>query len=232
MAQPTFVLVHGAWHGAWSWRDLAAEFDRRGAAWRSLDLPSGHDDATATSELSADVAAVVATARDVGPVVLVGHSYGGAVIADAASSVPGLVGLVFLAALVHRPGESASDANREVRVRTALDEAIVVDGGLLRLDPAGAALALYGDCSVETTTWAVKHLGAQTLVSFRSPRSSPDADVSRRYVLCRRDRALDPTLQEAMAARCDDIVELESDHSPFLSHPAACAAAILAPTRD
>lgn len=227
MEQPTYLLVHGGWHGAWCWRHVTAEFDRRGVAWRAIDLPSAHDD-TGVADLDADVRAVARAAADVGPVVLVGHSYGGAVVAEAAALVESLVGLVFLAALVPLHGQSATDASREVRVRTALDDAITVDGPLLRIDPAGAPAAFYEDCSPADRAWAIERLSAQTLVSFRSPRRSLDPAVDRRYVLCERDRALDPSLQEAMAARCGEVVRLASDHSLFLSHAVECVEAILA----
>jgi len=49
----------------------------------------------------------------------------------------------------------------------------------------------------------------------------------RRYVLCRDDRAIDPSVQEIMAERCDEVQVVESDHSPFLSCPDVCVDAIL-----
>lgn len=226
MPAPTYVLVHGAWHGAWSWREVAAEFDRQHVPWRAVDLPSSHD-LEGVADLRDDVAAVLALANAGGPVVLVGHSYGGAVIAEAATSVAELVGLVFLAALVPRPGQSATDASREVRVRTDLDDATEVDGPLLRIRSDGAAAAFYGDCSPADQAWAVAQLTSQTLVSFRRARQEDDPPAPRRYVLCERDRAIDPSVQEVMSSRCDELVRLTSDHSPFLSHPTECVTAIL-----
>lgn len=226
MPEPTYVLVHGAWHGAWCWRDVAAEFDRRRVPWRAVDLPSSRDP-EGVRDLRDDAAAVVALADVGGPVVLVGHSYGGAVIAEAASRVASLAGLVYLAALVPRPGQSATDASREVRVRTALDDATVVDGPLLRVRADGAAAAFYGDCSHTDQEWAVAQLSSQTLASFRCPRQEDDPPTPRRYVLCERDRAIDPSLQQVMSGRCDEVIRLASDHSPFLSHSSECVSAIL-----
>jgi pimeloyl-ACP methyl ester carboxylesterase len=228
MERPTYVLVHGGWHGAWCWRDVTAEFDRRGVAWRSLDLPSAHADGDARRDLTDDARCVVETARGAGPVVLVGHSYGGAVIAEAAASIDQLDRLVFLAALIPRPGQSATDASRQVRVRTALDEAIQVEGPLLKIDPEGASAAFYGDCSPLDQAWAIERLSSQTLASFRSARRAPDPGATRRYVLCERDRAIDPSLQELMSERCDDVIRLSSDHSPFLSHAVECVDVIVA----
>jgi len=227
MERPTYVLVHGGWHGAWCWRDVTAELDRRDIGWRALDLPSAHDEGAGTRDLADDARAVAEAAGGIGPVVLVGHSYAGAVIAEAAASVERLTKLVFLAALIPGPGQSAADASRELRVRTALDEAIVADGPLLRIDPERAAAAFYGDCSQSDQMWAIDHLGSQTLASFRSARESSDPLVTRRYVLCQDDRAIDPSLQALMSQRCDEVIRMSSDHSPFLSHSVDCVDAIV-----
>jgi len=222
----TYVLVHGAWCGAWTWDSLTAEFDRRGVSWRTLDLPSSHD-TEGTADLSSDADAVVSAARVDGPVVVVGHSYGGAVVAEAASRIPQLAGLVFVAALVPGPGESATEASRAVRVRTELDDAVVLDEPFLRLDEGRSASALFGECRALDQQRAVSLLGRQTLASFRQPRHEPDPATPRLYVLCEHDRAIDPSVQEVMAQRCDAVVRLSSDHSPFLSHVTETADALI-----
>ena len=227
MPQPTFILVHGAWHGAWCWRELTPELDRQSAAWRTIDLPSSHDAGAGTNDLESDAAAVAGLANANGPVVRVGHSYGGAVISEAASRIDQLVGLVYIAALRPRVGQSASQASRTVNIRTALDDAMEVDGAFVGLDIALAVTGLYLECSAEIQKWAIPQLTRQTLASFRAKRQSHDSSVPSRFVLCRNDRALDPTLQERMAEGCDEVIEFSSDHSPFLSHPAQCAEAIL-----
>jgi len=227
MPPPTFILVHGAWHGAWCWRDLTPELDQRSATWRTIDLPSSHDFGAGTNALESDADAVARLANLAGPVVLVGHSYGGAVISEAASRVNKLVGLVYIAALRPQVGQSASEASRVVQIRTALDEAMKVEGAFVRLDVEQAVASLYLECTSEVQNWALPQLTSQTLASFRGRRQTQDAKVPSRYLLCRNDRALDPSLQERMAEGCDEIIELSSDHSPYLSHPAQCAELIL-----
>ena len=227
MSAHTYLLVHGAWHGAWSWRLLTEEFDRRGVAWRTVELPSSHDDGDGTIDLAADVRAVVAAANLAGPTVLVGHSYAGAVIAEASSELASVSGLVFIAALIPTPGQSATDVSRLGGVRTDLDTAMVVDGPRLRLDPALARAALYGDCDESIANDATANLGTQTIASFRARRANPDVAVARHYIRCTQDRAIDPSLQALLASTCDTSVDLASDHSPFLSHPGICTDAIL-----
>jgi pimeloyl-ACP methyl ester carboxylesterase len=219
---PTYVLIHGAWAGKWSWRDLGPELERRSLAWTSLDLPSSHDESGGAT-LGVDADAVVATASELGPIVLVGHSYGGAVAAEAASRLPDLESIVFVAAIVPEVGESATEVARRSPERTLLDRSIVVDGTLLRLDPSQAGAALGGRCSATTREWMVSQLGTQTLASFRAPRVAPDPSVPRRYVVCADDRAVHPALQMSLAERCDEWVSLDTDHQPMLSDPVRLA---------
>ncbi len=228
MTPPTYVLVHGAWGGPWCWRDLTAHFDERGVAWLAVDLPSAQRDGDPLADLDQDAAVVAAACEGLGNVVLVGHSYGGAVVSQAAHLVGELSRVVFVAAIVPTTGESATDVSRLVRVRTALDEAMVLDGPILRLDPNLAGAALYHDCDPATRDWAVGQLSTQTLASFRSSRIGPDVPVTSRYVVCLDDHAIDPSLQEILAARCSERVELASGHSPFFSHPAELAHLITA----
>jgi pimeloyl-ACP methyl ester carboxylesterase len=221
MAQPTYVLVHGGWGGAWEWRDVGAELTRRDIPWTALDLPSSTHGSHANTFLSDDANEVSQIANLEGPVILVGHSYGGAVILEAAADVAHLERLVFIAALVPLLGESATEVTREVPARTILDETIRVDGEFLTLEPTLAKKALYQDCPDETADWAIAQLTPQTLASFRSPRSSFDVEVPSYYVRCTLDNAVDLSVQELMAGRCNEFATLESGHSPMFSMPGA-----------
>jgi pimeloyl-ACP methyl ester carboxylesterase len=227
MEYPTYVLVHGAWGGAWSWDKFTPELDRRDLAWRTLDLPSSQVGAAATCDLQGDADAVVKVANSVGgPVILVGHSYAGAVIAQASAHVPNVERLVYIAATVPNVGESHSDCARLVKVKTEMDKAIRVEGDLLLLDMELAPLALYQEATPEDREWAAAKLSTQTLSSFKSPRTTQPNGVRSRYVLCRNDHALDPSVQLLMAQRCDVIIEIDSDHCPFISHPIELAHAV------
>jgi pimeloyl-ACP methyl ester carboxylesterase len=227
MSIPTYLLVHGGWSGAWCWQKLAAEFDRRGIKWIAIDLPSSRDGAKPSTDLAADAAAVASTVHRDGHYILVGHSYGGVVVTEVASRIPNLERIVYVAALVPREGESATETARTVRVPTKLDEAIEVDGEYLRLNRNVASAALYNDCPTAIASWAVDKLSTQTTASFRAKRISADADVDSLYIRCTLDRAIDPLLQELMSERCDIVFDLPSDHSPFLSQPSNLLEAIL-----
>jgi pimeloyl-ACP methyl ester carboxylesterase len=99
-AKPTIVLVHGAFAESASWNGVAADLIKDGyvvvAAANPLRSVAGD---------AAYVAAVVKSIK--GPVILVGHSYGGAVISAAASATPNVKGLVYVSAFAPEPGESS-----------------------------------------------------------------------------------------------------------------------------
>jgi pimeloyl-ACP methyl ester carboxylesterase len=219
VAETTYILVHGAWSGAWCWRDVGAELTRRDVPWTVLDLPSSTHGAHANTYLADDAHEVIEVAKLDGSVVLVGHSYGGAVITEAADQVPNLERLVYVAGLVPKLGQSASEAKQEVDVMTYLDTATERDGDFIRLNGELTGVALYQDCTEEVTAWALSQLTPQTVASFRSPRTSFDVDVPSYYVRCTMDNALDPRLQDVMASRCDEVATLESGHTPLLSRP-------------
>lgn len=225
-SRPLIVLVHGAWHGAWCWATLQAELDGRGVASLAIDLP-GHGasilpfgDLHADAQYVVDVVASLAT-----PVVLVGHSYGGAVITEAAHRLGSgptsrVRHLVYLAAFCLDAGESVMDiARHESGGQVELGAAMIaIDGGLSVLDPEKAAPALYGDCDARTVSAALARLCPQPLATMLQPASgAPWRQVPSTYVVCTRDRSVHPGHQEYMAARCTNVVRLDTDHSPFLS---------------
>jgi|SRR6202453_4425334 pimeloyl-ACP methyl ester carboxylesterase len=219
MSDTTYILVHGAWSAAWVWRDVGAELTRRDVLWTVVDLPSSTHGAHSNTYLADDAREVIEVAKLEGPVVLVGHSYGGAVITEAAERVPNLQALIYVAALIPELGHSTTGVSRLFDTPTVLDAAIEVDGDFLVLKPTLAKEALFQDCSDEVADWAVSQLTPQTTASLRSPRTAFDVDVPTYYMRCTRDQAVDPGLQELLAARCDEVAVLNSGHTPMISQP-------------
>jgi len=225
-SRPLIILVHGAWHGAWCWAALQADLDGRGIASLAIDLP-GHGSSTLPfGDLHGDAQHVVdvVTALDA-PVVLVGHSYGGAVVTEAAhrldsGSASPVRHLVYLAAFCLDEGESVMDlARHESGGPVELGAAMIpVDGGLSVLDPDKAAPALYGDCDEFAVAAALRRLCPQPLATMLQPvGGAPWRHLPSTYVVCTRDRSVHPGHQEYMAARCANVIRLDTDHSPFLS---------------
>ena len=229
MSRPV-VLVHGAWHGAWCWEPVVRGLASEGVEALAVDLPGHGADTGPLGDLHADAARVraVLDQQAGGDVVLVGHSYGGAVITEAGEH-PAVGHLVFLCALALTASEScASVAAGDPAAgaishdgRPDLGQAVIPgDDGMITVDPTLAAACLYNECDAATAAWAVARLGPQPLVTLQqTPLAVAWLSRSSTYAVCANDLAIHPGLQRIMAARCTRVVEWESDHSPFLSHP-------------
>ena len=221
----TVVLVHGAWHGAWCWSSVLAGLDERGIPAVAIELP--------LADLGSDAQHVgEALAGIDGPVVLVGHSYGGAVI-TAAGSHPSVAHLVYVCAFAPDTGETVLElavggvGGQGVGAEAELGAVMVFsdDQTSSTLDPALVGSAIYHDCGPVDVERAIGSLRPQGSATFASPLEGPPAWRSRpaTYLLCGEDRAIPPPLQRQMAGRIPDAAIVEwptSSHSPFLSRPA------------
>ena len=232
-----FVLVHGAWHGAWCWEALVPVLEGRGARVATPELPGHGADTTPASEVTLDayvdrvVAAVEAAS---GPVELVGHSMGGIVISAVAERVPDRVrGLTYLCAFLPRNGEVLGRLGAE-DTESALNPAIrpgPVDG-TLGVDETLAPDIFYQDCPDEAVRGALARLTPQPVAPLQTPVHLTDGAfgrVPRAYVLCTEDRAVTPTMQRTLIERspCDPVLELACGHSPFIADPEALADALV-----
>ncbi len=226
---PIVVLVHGAWHGAWCWATLQSELDRRGIASLAVDLP-GHGTSTEPlGDLYGDAGHVVSVVNEISrPIVLVGHSYGGAVISEAAANTrtsADVVHLIYLTAFVPDVGESVIGLTKSMpAVSTPLAAAIVIADGQSTIDPALAHAAFYGQCDPVTTGAYVARLGAQPGPTLTQPITAAGwATIPSTFVRCTNDEAIPISHQDLMATRCTAVETLSTDHSPFLSKPVETA---------
>lgn len=228
----TFLLIHGAWHGAWCWERLVPLLRNRGHEVAALDLPAHGLDRSGAWRASlggyASRVRVVAEQLDQPPV-LVGHSMGGFVGTQAAHDAPQLfAALYFLCAFAPLPGDRmidlvrqdpASQIPRHVRYRPTA----------VRFDPAGAAETFCGACPAEVARDAAARLRPEPLRPlYQRIRAHAPLALPRAYVFCTRDRALGHDHQRAMAERAgiERSASLDTDHSPFLSMPEALADAL------
>jgi pimeloyl-ACP methyl ester carboxylesterase len=234
MSQPRpIVLVHGALHGAWCWAALQAELDRRGVPSLAIDLP-GHGASTEPlRDMHGDAAAVAAVLERIpDEVVLVGHSYGGAVISQA--GMAGQVArLVYLSALVLDVDENAADLMANLPQGDGVRQLFVRNAdGTLGADPTRAVDAFYGTCSPEFAAAASARLSPQRAATLKQPatlaawRERPST-----FIRCLQDRAVTLPMQDALAKRCTDVLTLDCDHSPFGSCPAELADLLAPMTR-
>ncbi|MGY1615405.1 alpha/beta fold hydrolase [Geodermatophilus sp. SYSU D00691] len=213
MLSPTAVLVHGLWHGAWCWDAVRTGLDARGVQSVAVELP--------LTSLDADVR----TVRDAldavaGPVVLVGHSYGGAVV-TAAGAHPSVRELIYLAAFQLDEGESVSRPGALGGLPdTRLGAAMRIEGDQVALDPDLGVPLLYGDAPADVVA-RLRPVHRQVF------RDVPDViawrTVPSTYVVCTEDEAVHPERQRAMARRATRTVEWACGHSPAATRPEAVA---------
>jgi pimeloyl-ACP methyl ester carboxylesterase len=235
----TMILVAGAMHGAWVWDRVAPLLEAAGHKVVAIDLPGmGGDDSVALGDVTLELWAEAVAAqvrRAAQPVILGGHSRGGLVIGEAAERVPELVrGLIYIAALIVPPGETALSASQ-------LDAALVsgpevAKQALAAMSPERAIAGFYNCCTPQDAAWAASRLEPEPPAPIVTPSQVTWAGwgrLPRAYVECARDRTMTLDRQRLMqaAAPCDPVVQLDTDHSPFLSAPAELAETMLAVAR-
>jgi len=225
------VLVHGAFSGAWVWEPVLPGLREAGHTVETFDLPGQGSDQTPIEQVDLDAYArrtceVLAGGE---PAVLVGHSMGGMVITQAAARTPEqVVQLVYLAAFLPGDGQSLLELTHYPEAAGDQVQAnMVVEGDppVARL-PAEAVKVALGECCTDTQlAWLIEHTVSQPVAPFTQPfRLDPDraeafAALPRAYITCLRDRAIPPQMQRRMFtdAGCDPVVEIDTDHSVWLS---------------
>jgi pimeloyl-ACP methyl ester carboxylesterase len=220
------VFVHGACvqDGTWWWHRTAALLEERGIASASPALPScGETGAPVGPQgpgLGEDVAAVrqVLTARDE-PTVVVAHSYGGIVTAEAASGLDTVRHLLLISSYLPEPGQGLADFGTP-EPAPFLD--VDPTGGTFTVRADALVETFLQDCDADAQREAVSRAARQSLSVIGAPvQSAAWRDVPSTYMVCTQDRGTSAQRQRAYARRAGTVVELDTGHHPFLSRPAA-----------
>ncbi|MHA7306055.1 alpha/beta fold hydrolase [Arthrobacter sp. TMN-49] len=213
----TIVLVHGLWSDGTSWARVITELRAMGhsAVGAQLNLESFDDDVASVRRTLATVS---------GPVLLVGWSYGGAVIGEAARGIDAVNALAHVAAFAPAEGESVSDLSRKYP-GSLIPKHVEVAGGYTYIARDHFAAVMGTDIPAEAVAIAA---ATQRMVRIGVDRTrvGPPAwlDLPSHYLVATEDHAVPPVLQREMAARMGaTISEISSGHAPLLSHPRAVA---------
>ena len=234
-----FVLVHGAFGGAWCWEPVTGPLREAGHTVGTLDLPGGGADRTPVDGITLASCAkrvcdVLASQPE--PAILVGHSMGGVVVTQATSDCPEHVAsLVFVAAFMPADGQSLLDLTHLPEGEGDLIQAnIVIEGEppVAVLSAEATAAAVYNDCTSEQAAWAVARRRPQAVAPYATQVDVDEsvlAAIPRSYVMTTRDRSLVPALQRRMIREhpCERVIELDADHAPYLSATDGLVAALL-----
>jgi pimeloyl-ACP methyl ester carboxylesterase len=227
------VFVHGACvkDGSWWWHRTGELLAEEGVASEAPSLPSCDEtglppDAEGPG-LAADIAAVrhVLSASDE-PTVVVAHSYGGIVTAEAATDVEAVRHLLLISSYLPEVGQSLSAFGGE-EPAPFLD--IDPEGGTFSVRPDTLAETFLQDCDPEIQREAMDRTARQSLAVLDQPvQSAAWQHVPSTYLVCAEDRGTAAELQRKFASRAGSVVELDAGHHPFLSQPAAVVEVILA----
>jgi pimeloyl-ACP methyl ester carboxylesterase len=211
------VLVHGGLVDGSGWEGVYNVLKKDGYTVTIVQNP--------TLSLADDVAFTKrAIAAQNGPVILVGHSYGGAVITEAGND-PKVAGLVYIAAFALDKGESVSSLIKDPPPGAPVPPILPPVDGFLLLDKAKCPASFAGDVSPEKAEfmadsqvpWGVDALAGT--ISEAAWKAKPSW-----YLLTTEDRMLPPDAQRLMSKRPGaTVVEVKSSHAVYLSHPQAVA---------
>ncbi len=233
----TFVLIHGAWHGGWCWERVQPLLEARGHTVVAPDLPGLGADKTPVDTVTMDtwVDFVTSLIDDQnGPVVLVGHSRGGVVISEAAERIPEKIGkLIYLTAFMLPDGMSMQqviDRNDQPNAAADMIEASP-DFLTLSIKSDKVQENFYNLTAEEWVKKAEEQLRPEPVMSFLSQVAVSDdrfGRVPRAYIECTEDHVIPIEVQRSfrVSLTCDDVITLNSDHSPFFSMPEELASAL------
>ena len=208
------ILVHGAWADGSSWSKVIPLLERRGFHVTAVQLP--------LTSIADDVATVErAIALDPGPVLLVGHSYGGIVITEAGND-PKVTGLVYVSAYAPDAGQSALSLNALVPA-TPVGAEIRLNAGFLSLTPEGILNDFAQDLPNYEKQTLVVTQGPVAAVAFGTPATTPAWKTKPSwYVIAGEDRVISPELEAMMAKTINaTTVTVHSSHVIMLSKPDA-----------
>ncbi|HYZ86606.1 MAG TPA: alpha/beta hydrolase [Bryobacteraceae bacterium] len=214
------VLVHGGFVDGAGWEGVYNILKKDGYSVSIVQNP--------TISLEDDVAATKRTlAAQDGEAILVGHSYGGAVITEAGND-PKVARLVYIAAFAPDKGESVSTLLKDLPPGAPLPPILPPQDGYLFLDRAKFAASFAADVDAEKAAfmadsqvpWGVGALGGT--ISEPAWRVKPSW-----YMVTTEDRMIPPAAQRAMSKRAGStVVEVKGSHAIYVSQPGAVAALI------
>jgi pimeloyl-ACP methyl ester carboxylesterase len=216
--------------GSWWWHRTAKLLADRAVASEAPALPSCGETGEATGAhgpgLIEDVAAVrkVLTASDE-PTVVVAHSYGGIITAEAAADVESVHHLLLVSSYLPEIGQSLSSFGGE---DSAPFLEVDPEDGTFTVRPDALAETFLQDCGLEIQRQAKGKTARQSLAVLEQPvQSAAWQQVASTYLVCAEDRGTPAELQRQFARRAGSVVELDAGHHPFLSQPAAVRDLIL-----
>jgi pimeloyl-ACP methyl ester carboxylesterase len=217
----TVILVHGAWADGSSWSKVISRLQQKGVQTVAVQNP--------LTSLNDDVAAVnraIASAK--GPVVLVGHSWAGAVITQAGGD-PKVKALVYVAAFAPDVGMSINDLGKGAPPTPGLKEVVADPSGFLTITKKGIMEDFAQDLPKTESAVLAATQGPTAAKAFDDKLTvAAWRDKPSWYVVSEQDRMIDPNGERAMAKAIKaHTKEVDASHVSMLSRPDAITAVIM-----
>lgn len=227
-----FLLVPGAWHGAWCWESVTTRLEKAGHSVLTPDLDDVPPGANPLPLWARQIATLAHAAPE--PVILVGHSRGGLVISEAAALAPHAIRqLVYLTAFLLPAGQNMQSTFTRPEAGGEPDYLRPARGRCLTVAAEATMSRFYPLADPETAKQAAARLHPEPLGTFSAAATVTPAQlgrVPRAYIECTQDRVVPLALQRVMqtALPCAPVLSLPADHSPFFSMPEKLAETLAA----
>lgn len=236
-SKKTYVLVHGAWHGAWSFLKTEQKMEQSGAKVISFDLPGHGNDKTDISQVTFDsyVEKVKQEITKINtPVILVGHSLAGFIISKVAEDLPNLIEkLVFIAAMIPNNQKTVFDTLKEDSGSQLLQNLIFAeDQSWATVSEETLKSIVYNGASDKQIAEAGPQLVRQATQPFFVPVTTSDnafGKIDKTFIVCEKDKILSATAQKELAkiTNCNKTISINTGHVPSIENPESLAETIL-----
>lgn len=233
LGDPVFLLLHGAWHDHTCWQPLQPHLEALGHTILTPDLPGHGEKAADNSKISLKaysgyITQYIENIED--NVILVGHSMSGMVISQVAEMLPERIQrLAYLNAYLPRDSESLFDLIKVCRDHAGpalVEQSMLMsqDKRICRIADKDITPLFYNRCPPESAGLIPATFPPQATLPLSAKVSLSQGNygqVPKTYICCQADRVIPVRHQRFMLSRqpCDEMIQLDADHSPFLSCP-------------
>ena len=224
-----YVLIHGAYLGAWCWKKVIPLIEKEGHKVVAPDLPGHGENKRPIAEITLQtytdhLCEILDEQPD--PVILVGHSLGGAVITQTAEYRPEKIRkLVYVSGYLLQNGESQYQYLK-MDTDSLLPPNLIIpeDQSYTAIKEDAIKEVAYADSSDEDAEFAKSRLVPEAVAPSITPVRTTKENfgrVARVYISCLRDKVLSPSVQEKMykTLPCEKVISLEASHCPFFAAP-------------
>lgn len=231
-----YVLVHGAWHGAWSFAQTKTTLEQSGATVLTFDLPGHGDDKTKISEVTLDAYAekVIEELNHLdGKIILVGHSLSGFVVTKVAEKVPEKIEkLIFIAAMIPNNEKTVFDILSEDKEGQLLQNLIFAeDKSWATVNEETLVNVVYNGATQEQINTAAPNLVHQATQPFFDSVITTDNfnKIPKTYIICTKDKIISQNAQQRLIDVCEIETKLtiNTGHVPQIENPIELANALL-----